>query len=448
MKRDSKSSGVSYHDFTESHYREILELVNDAGRPSVSYESIPWSGEYLLWRHDIDLSINRSVKLAEINAEYSVHSTFFVNIHSTFYNPFELAQARMLREIISMGHDIGVHFDGAFYGQTNELELERFIAKEANLLAELTGKPPVAVSFHNPTERMLAVDSPRLGGLVNAYSQKLMTEAKYCSDSNGYWRYDRLADVVADSTVERLQVLTHPGWWLERPMAPRQRIHRAAYGRAVAVMDDYDRTLSDFSRQNVGAWENILGTEQAAEFDIPPLWHQLLSEEKYDLFFFEIWQSFLRVVDGVATGGLRRLAGSQLEDRSALAEGLVVIRARREAFLEEFRKDLTGNDENLDRPWQHLGDLAEQLVDLGEPVTQTEILSSSSIVLSLFFKLRHLLLQSGFSTTAHSAFSPEDFSSIAGAFFEESTKALETHSVGTLNDTTRWTAIANSLDFP
>lgn len=240
----------SNEDFTEAGYRRVLDLSSETGRQSVAYDSIPWGESYLLWRHDIDFSLNRSFRLAAINSEHSIHSTFFVQLHSPFYNLFELSQAKLLRSISRMGHDIGIHFDAAFYGDVAQNKLDYSISWEADVVAELIGQRPVAVSFHNPTERLLKLGTPTLGGLVNAYSDRLMAEAKYCSDSNGYWRYERLADVVVDESNHRLQVLTHPGWWLEEPAPPRQRIQRAVSGRARATMEDYDRTLRDAGRQN------------------------------------------------------------------------------------------------------------------------------------------------------------------------------------------------------
>lgn len=248
----SAPRGINAEDFVESHYREILELVNKSERRSVGYGSIPWGESYLLWRHDIDFSINRSYRLAQINLEHSVHSTFFVNIHSTFYNAFEASQTRLLREIVLMGHDIGIHFDGDFYGDVSEGDLERLIAREAALVSDLVEGLPVAVSFHNPTDTTLRLDKLHLGELVNAYSRRLMDEAFYCSDSNGYWRFERLADVVADGSIDRLQVLTHPGLWQKAQMSPRDRVWRSALGRASATIDGYDRLLRDNGRKNFG----------------------------------------------------------------------------------------------------------------------------------------------------------------------------------------------------
>lgn len=432
-------------DFTETHYREVLQLVKATNRIAVSFDRIPWQGRYLLWRHDIDVSVNRSLRIATIDAENSIHSTFFVNIHSIFYNPFELTQVRLLREIAEMGHDIGVHFDGAFYTEANKEDFDKFIAWEANILNDLVGKTPVAVSFHSPTERTLALDSPRLGGLVNAYSRRLMADSKYCSDSNGYWRHDRLADVVADETIERLQVLTHPEWWLERPAQPYQRIYRACYGRAAANMDTYTKTLAFFGRQNLGGWDDYFGPELGVDFDIPPFWRQLLSEGRFDLFFLELWRTLLVLVDSVAKGGLRQLSRNQPKP-DAMFENAMVASALRLAFLEEFSEAWGEGDKNFNPSWERLGELAQELIEGHGPVIKEELFSMSSTALSLLNRLYGLCLRSGLPANEHPALLSAIDSDIERNSFERSVVRWELSHGAPLHDSKKWTSIAKSLD--
>jgi hypothetical protein len=77
----------------------------------------------------------------------------------------------------------------------------------------LFGIRPVAFSFHNPLAAHLDCDADVYGGLVNCYSKRFKQEVAYGSDSNGYWRFWRIFDVLYEKKDARLQVLTHPGWW-------------------------------------------------------------------------------------------------------------------------------------------------------------------------------------------------------------------------------------------
>lgn len=241
----------SIKDFTISEY---IELLNLAGRnyTFIKYTELDWFSEkkYILWRHDCDFSLNRSLRVAQIEHEKSVVSTFFVNSHSEFYNLQEKSQVRIIDEILSLGHGIGLHFDAYFYDIDTEDQLDMLVAREASWIEEWFGVMPVAVSFHNPSEFLLTCNNDIYGGLINCYSSKFKRHFPYCSDSNGYWRYERLSKVLEDASYARLQVLTHPAWWQEKPMIARERIFRCVDGRAKAITRFYDHSLNKFSREN------------------------------------------------------------------------------------------------------------------------------------------------------------------------------------------------------
>ncbi len=244
-----KRTTTSDEDFTEAHYRQLLRAAKASYR-FASYDAIPWGARFILWRHDLDFSINRAAALAGIEAEEGVTATYFVNPCSEFYNPFEPGQARLIENILALGHRLGLHFDASSHDIQNEIQLNSKVANVARWHEDAFGVTPVAFSFHNPTSTHLEYIADIYGGLINCYSRRFRAEIPYCSDSNGYWRFRRLHDVLTDSTDPCLQVLTHPGWWQEKPMPPRQRVYRCVYGRAEALMKVYDNTLSTAGRLN------------------------------------------------------------------------------------------------------------------------------------------------------------------------------------------------------
>jgi hypothetical protein len=237
-------------DFTVGAYGELLTLAKSK-YPFASYDAIPWGQRFILWRHDCDYSLNRARALARAEADQGISATYFLNPHSEFYNLFERGQHRLVWEIIGMGHQIGLHFDAAFHGTLNEEQLSMQVCDEADLLEKVFGVRPVAFSFHNPLAAHLQFDEGMYGGLVNCYSRRFKNEISYCSDSNGYWRFRRLSDVLESATDPCLQVLTHPDWWQDVAMPPRQRIFRSTYGRARAAMADYDAATAAHGRENL-----------------------------------------------------------------------------------------------------------------------------------------------------------------------------------------------------
>lgn len=276
-------------DFTVQNYRQSITLAKNSYQ-AVNYRSIPWGQRFVLWRHDCDYSLNRSLVLARIEAELGLTATYFINPHCDFYNLLEVGQCALLQEIIALGHDIGLHFDSAFYSTVSEADLHQQVLREADLIEYFVGVRPAAFSFHNPSTFHLTCEADTYGGLVNCYSRRFKSEIPYCSDSNGYWRFRRLVDVLTEAKDPCLQVLTHPGWWQASPMPPRQRIFRSVYGRAAATMQSYDQGLVD------GGRENLTGGSAALQFlksINPELWSlgdYLWNSEHFDTLFVELWR--------------------------------------------------------------------------------------------------------------------------------------------------------------
>ena len=283
------NSSTADDDFTVEHYRQLLQLAIK-NYEVTRYADIPWGKRFVLWRHDLDNSLNRGLALAKIETEKGVKATYFINPHSEFYNIAEVAQHKIVQEILSLGHDLGLHFDAAFYDIKLEQEVDRLITQEADYLYTLFGVKPAAFSFHNPVATYLSCEADYYGGLVNCYSKRFKEEVPYCSDSNGYWRYRRLYDVLAEGKYPCLQVLTHPGWWQDKPMPPRQRIFRSAYGRAAATLHRYDDGLESHGRLNhAGAAEAlaVLKQPQPQRYELCDyLWNQ----GHYQALFTELWR--------------------------------------------------------------------------------------------------------------------------------------------------------------
>lgn len=244
---EDKSLAERFHfaDFTRANYRRLVRLAKEkyVFRTFGSFEK---TEGFVLWRHDVDFSMHAALRLASIEAEEGVKATYFINIHSEFYNAFEREVSDCVRDIVGMGHELGVHFDATYYGVTSEAALDDLIAREGRILADTFGGPPAAVAFHNPTIFGLGCEAWSYGGLVNTYARYFQTEVGYCSDSNGYWRHRRLEDVLKAASDPRLQVLTHDAWWQDEPMSPMARVDRCIQGRA----DKTRHLYQDLFRKN------------------------------------------------------------------------------------------------------------------------------------------------------------------------------------------------------
>ncbi len=240
-----------YHfaDFTEDNYKKLLILAKQ------KFEFIQF-GEtsnqpHILLRHDIDYSVHRALRLAEIENDLSIKSTYFLLLHSEFYNLFEQSIVELIKEIHQLGHRLALHYDLSFQPVTDKNKLLKKIEMEKNIIETLFDTELDAISFHNP-DFFGCLDDETILGMINAYSAVLKANYKYCSDSNGYWRFDRLQDVIENPDYNKLHILVHPCWWTKDIMSPHARIKTCINGRAKKTLKNYDDLLVKAGRSNIG----------------------------------------------------------------------------------------------------------------------------------------------------------------------------------------------------
>lgn len=241
-----------FGEFTEAGFRGLLRALKANGYRFAGYAKTG-AGKEVLWRHDVDYSMHRAAKLAEIEAAEGATATYFVNPRSAFYNVFEPEISSLLSKIRQRGHDIGLHFDANAYDVTiwSAAEIETALTHERAILEMALGEPVHSVSWHNPDmSNLLEFDADEISGLISAYGISFRRNYIYCSDSNGYWRFQPMAKVIA-AGHPRLHLLTHPEWWTPEPMSPSSRINRTIIGRARATRRDYDALLARAGRRNV-----------------------------------------------------------------------------------------------------------------------------------------------------------------------------------------------------
>ena len=77
-----------FDDFTESAYRALVRRACER-YVAIDFAEAAAATGGLLWRHDIDVSVHRARALAEIEHEAGLRATYFVYLHSRFYNAFE-----------------------------------------------------------------------------------------------------------------------------------------------------------------------------------------------------------------------------------------------------------------------------------------------------------------------------------------------------------------------
>ena len=237
---------------TTKNYCNILETASKNFKFIKFDEKFNENDKVILWRHDIDISPQRALFMAKKEAEFGIQGYYFVQVTSIFYNVLEQRISEIIQEISSLGHIIGVHFDASIYDGKSLSQIESKLKFEANILKNIINNEIDIFSIHNPTTlKNFESDNLNYFGFFNASSSELYKKYTYCSDSNGYWRYETLENLILNNNTKKLYVLTHPVWWQEIDMPPREKILRSILGRSNYSIKYYDNLLKINNRKNI-----------------------------------------------------------------------------------------------------------------------------------------------------------------------------------------------------
>jgi hypothetical protein len=180
---------VSACDFSLAHYRELLRAAKTGGYRWAGFDRAPEDGVVIL-RHDVDLSLDAALAVAEVEAEEGAWSTWFLMTRSVFYNLASSEGERAIERLRSLGHRVAHH---AVYPHV-----------------ELDARFDPVVAWHNPDPEFMTAP---IDGVVNVMQAPYFDPEHYRSDSNQRWRRGCPHDDLAAGRFTWLQLLTHPEIW-------------------------------------------------------------------------------------------------------------------------------------------------------------------------------------------------------------------------------------------
>ncbi|HSO02351.1 MAG TPA: hypothetical protein VLS46_07470, partial [Gaiellaceae bacterium] len=94
--------------FDLDHYAELLDAAQAGGYRFAFFEGAPREGDLIL-RHDVDLSLDAALRMAEAEAETGAQATYFLMTGSVFYNLSSHEGEQALGRLRELGHRVGLH---------------------------------------------------------------------------------------------------------------------------------------------------------------------------------------------------------------------------------------------------------------------------------------------------------------------------------------------------
>ena len=254
-------------DFTYKSYEELIKTLRENNYTMCGYNNHNYDKCAIL-RHDVDQSTDKASKLASIECNLGVKSTYFFLLSSDFYNIASKKNYEAIHRIKAMGHEIGLHFDEMKYNTQNldthytyDIHGTRYIRnphgkivdlveKEIRIMSDILGVEILTVSMHRPSNETLVADY-RFEKAVNTYSKTFFEEFKYLSDSRFNWR-ESVMDIVKSNTYKKLHILTHAFWYEERSMSGCEIIKdfvNSANSERYNQMKDNIKNIDEFMTQ-------------------------------------------------------------------------------------------------------------------------------------------------------------------------------------------------------
>ena len=96
-------------DFTFAKYRELCETIEQSKYTALTFnqyfslKNIP--EKFIMLRHDVDRKPEKALKMAELENDLGIISTYYFRMKEEVFIP------EILKEIANMGHEIGYHYE-------------------------------------------------------------------------------------------------------------------------------------------------------------------------------------------------------------------------------------------------------------------------------------------------------------------------------------------------
>jgi hypothetical protein len=241
-------------EFSLGSYAYLIASLRDAGYAFAPLRSMRATepGRTVYLRHDIDLHLLHVDRVAELEAELGVVATYYVALTQP-YNVLSSENIAILRRLVELGHDLGLHYDLTCYPTEPEAAHER-LAWEVSVLERASESTVCSICMHQPHtgHPNLFERSERW---LNPHDPSLAEGLLYVSDSCRAWRDESLLSALGGDAPQRVMLNTHPELWLDGTITGRERyLEDVVMGHAVAQTERYlDETVRAAWRHHSGA---------------------------------------------------------------------------------------------------------------------------------------------------------------------------------------------------
>lgn len=197
-------------DFTFAKFRELCGALSSSGYELLTVRDYLQGNEqkrFVILRHDIDVKPERGLKMAEIEKEHGIRSTYYIRMTEEVFKPI------IIRRIAEMGHEIGYHYETLDKAKGDKNRAIEIFKKELTKLREVCYVDTICAHGNSLTSwdnRNLwnEYNFEDYGIIGEAYRSINFENILYLSDTGRTWgtKY-KVKDVVFKSYIDVLSEL-------------------------------------------------------------------------------------------------------------------------------------------------------------------------------------------------------------------------------------------------
>ncbi len=226
-------------DFTLKAYHSLLDALQGAGyrfQTLTDYLQAP-AERVVMLRHDVDARKLHSLEFARIQHERGIVGSYYFRMVPQSYDP------KVIREIYSLGHEVGYHYEDMDFAKGDPHEAIRLFERHLEQLRQVV--PVTTICMHgSPRSRYdnrdvwQHYDYRRYGILGEPYFDIDFSKVCYLTDTGRRWdghavsvrdkvedhfglRFHATADIVRHLNErpfpDQVMINFHPQRWTDKP---------------------------------------------------------------------------------------------------------------------------------------------------------------------------------------------------------------------------------------
>jgi len=175
-------------DFTIKMYLHLLSVLEEAGYTFQTYSeyALKPRERVILLRHDVDARKENSLQFAKIQHEMCIEGTYYFRMVPESFDK------KMIREIASMGHEIGYHYETMDKANGDVEKAYDLFCRELKQLREIVPVKTICMhgsplSKYDNRDLWKHYDYRELGIIAEPYFDLEFSEVLYLTDTGRRW---------------------------------------------------------------------------------------------------------------------------------------------------------------------------------------------------------------------------------------------------------------------